>query len=69
MNTFWEGVARCFDLFGLFNEPVDLPKTDEEAFERDRLALQQDWEAVYGQAVFLDPPVAQSEDKHELDRR
>jgi hypothetical protein len=68
MNAFWKGFASCFDIFGLLAEPIDLPKTDEEAFERDRLALQQDWEAVYGQAVFLDPPVAQSEDKHELDR-
>jgi len=61
-------MARCLDLFGVLDEPIDLPKTDAEAFERDRLALQKDFEAIYGQDVFLEPPVAQSEDKHELDR-
>ncbi len=68
MRAFLEGMARCFDLFGILDEPIDLPKTDAEAFERDKLALQKDWETIYGQAVFLEPPVAQSEDKHELDR-
>jgi|688.fasta_scaffold2413539_2 hypothetical protein len=46
MKEFLKGMARCLDLFGLLDDPIDLPETDEEAFERDRQALQQDWLTV-----------------------
>ena len=44
-KAFLKGAARCFDLFGVMNS-VDLPKTDEEAFQRDRDALARDHNAV-----------------------
>lgn len=46
MNEFWKGFASCFDIFGLLAAPVDLPKTDEEAFQRDLDALSRDHDAI-----------------------
>ena len=46
MNEFWKGFASCFDIFGLLAAPVDLPKTDEEAFKRDLDALSRDHDAI-----------------------
>lgn len=41
--TAWiDGAARVFDLFGMLDEPVDLPATDEEAMRRDLQALADD---------------------------
>lgn len=45
-KAFLKGMARCVDLFGVMDPPIDLPKTDEEAFQRDRDALARDHNAV-----------------------
>jgi hypothetical protein len=41
--SFWEGVARNFDIYGGLNR-YNYSKTGAEA---DRLALMSDWKAVY----------------------
>lgn len=51
--AFLKGVARCCDLFGLLNDPIDLPRTDEEAFQRDAQALASDWEAIMRDAGYV----------------
>lgn len=45
-KSFLDGAARCLDLFGVLDPPVDLPKTDEEAFQRDLAALSRDHDAI-----------------------
>lgn len=58
MKSFWDCLKEGFDSiakgmasFNIFPPPLSetkykLPKTDEEAFERDRKALESDWESV-----------------------
>jgi len=41
----WSAFWRGFDIFGAFSSH-DLPLTDEEAFERDRRALAEDWATI-----------------------
>ena len=45
-QSFLNGAARVLDLFGTMSEPVDLPTTDEDAFQRDMQAIAGDWQAV-----------------------
>lgn len=46
-KAFFKGVASCVDVFGVWSPSLDdLPKTDEEAFQRDRDALARDYAAV-----------------------
>ena len=45
-TAFLKGAASIFDLAGTLGPRVDLPKTDEEAFQRDQDALARDHNAV-----------------------
>lgn len=45
-KSFLEGMASCIDIFGVLGPTVDLPKTDEEAFQRDLEALRSDSDAI-----------------------
>lgn len=48
MNSFWRGFLSVFDLSGTLlrrdHSPPRFARTDEEAFEQDRKALQADWD-------------------------
>lgn len=43
--SFWEGVARIFDLGGTLNYH-EFPQTPEEIDEYDRKAIKSDWDAI-----------------------
>jgi len=52
----FDSIARATASFNIFPEPMedtferlDLPKSNEEAFERDRKALESDWKKVLGE--------------------
>ena len=47
MKAFLEGIARCLDIFGVFNPPVELGTLDDDwrALQADHLAVMRD---LYG---------------------
>jgi hypothetical protein len=48
----WSAFWRGFDIFGaMFPTPPDLPKTDEEALERDMQALADDFNTVINDQI------------------